>query len=155
MKKAIYLKTNRTEDFAYQNMERWLEIASLMDADCYILCDKEDIINQLEGKFLLLEGVQFIRSIKSEELKAIVDNIAVESWHNAAYAHLTTFVHAGQTGYDAFWNIDADDTQFCLSAERTLEALEKTEQYAIQEGIDCFSLDMWRTKTFLIIGHSG
>lgn len=72
----------------------------------------------------------------------------MSSWRNAGFAHLTTFSHAKVNGFETAWNIDADDTQICLSPERTVEFLQAVESYAVEHAIDAFSLDMWRTYEF-------
>lgn len=146
IKKAVYLKINRKEEFAYRNLSRWIDIAFLMNADCYILCDDDQICNDIKNKIFLYHGITFIKSNKEKWSKNVVEHIANRNWVNAAYAHLTTFLHAKENGYDKFWNIDADDTQICLSINRIVESLSCVEEYAELHKINCFSLDMWRTE---------
>ncbi len=54
-------------------------------------------------------------------------------------------MHAKENGFKAFWNIDADDTCFCLSPKRMTELLSTTEHYACSNNIHIFSLDMHRS----------
>ncbi|MDE6435800.1 MAG: hypothetical protein K2L07_16440, partial [Lachnospiraceae bacterium] len=144
--KAFYLKINRSEDFALRNLSRWIDAAYLAKADCYIVCDREDLVEKIKDTILLSGSAEFIKSGKSADMETIVNQIASRNWINAAYAHLTTFWHAEDMGYDYFWNIDADDTQLCLSADRTQELFQCVESYAEENSIDCFSLDMWSSR---------
>lgn len=148
MRKAFYLKINRDETFAYRNLERWIEVACLFGADCYILCDQQRIKKTIIEKNILLGKIVFISSDRNAESEKIAHNIVIDKkWFNAALAHMTTFWNADANGYDYFWNIDADDTFVCLSAERIKELFALCEDYAEKHQIDCFSLDMWRTVT--------
>lgn len=145
-KKAIYLKINRCEEFAMRNLSRWIDVSYLMDADCYILCDDDFIVEKINDELLLSDMCYFIKSDKGLWSTKIVESIANRNWKNAAYAHLTTFIHAKDNEYTEFWNIDADDTMICLTVDRIKELLENVESRAKANNIDCFSLDMWRTK---------
>lgn len=148
MRKAFYLKINRDEAFAYRNLERWIEVSCLFEVDCYILCDRQKIKDEIIQKDILLGETTFINSDRNAENERIAQNITTEEkWLNVALAHMTTFWDADKNGYDYFWNIDADDTFVCLSVERIKELLMSCEAYAEEEQIDCFSLDMWRTVT--------
>lgn len=146
MKNAVYLKVNRNEEFALRNLSRWIDVSILLNADCYILCDNPELNKIIKTDCMFSYKCNFIESNKGEEAKEIVCNIANKNWADAAYAHLTTFIHAAELGYDYFWNIDADDTMICLSTDRILEMLRKVEGYVIENNTDIISLDMWRTK---------
>lgn len=146
MNKAIYLKINRKEEFAFRNLSRWVDAAYLMNRDCFIICDSEEIRQKIQEEILLSKYCSFITSDKSEINSKIVKNIANGTWENAALAHITTFSDAIRHKCDFFWNIDADDTFLCLSIDRMVELLQQVEDYVEQNGIDCFSLDMWRSK---------
>jgi hypothetical protein len=113
-RKAMYLKVNRCEEYAIKNLSRWIDAAYLIDADCYIICDNEELESKIREKILFYTDVIFLKSINSEQLDYIVNNIANRNWINAAYAHLTTFLHARDKCW-GFWNIDAGDTINCLS----------------------------------------
>ena len=145
MKKAIYLKTNRIEDWAIDNLHIWMKIAVSLEYDAYIICDNDHLCDLISG-MEFSENFTIIRSIRDQEVKPIVEKVTVPRWHKAAYAHLTTFFHAKKMGYDWIWNIDADDTLFCLPIDRVVDCLKQVEEYAIEKRIDCFSLDMWYSK---------
>lgn len=94
-------------------------------------------------KSFMQNKVSFIEtSWKNEKIGNIVKTIANRRWSKAAFAHLTTFAHAQSNGYSSFLNIDADDTCFCLKPERVVECLKKVENYARNNNIKLFSLDM-------------
>jgi len=145
---ALYLKIDKGSRLAMENLGRWMNVAFLMTGDCYILCDRDDIIPLIRDT-LVYPDVTFLKSEReSEETVSIVKGaIPPDGMVNAGFAHLTTFLHAGNREYDFFWNIDADDTQFCLSAERTVELLECAGNYAAENELDCFSLDMHTSRT--------
>ena len=145
--RAFYLKVNRKEPFALKNLSRWIDAAYLMNADCYIICDDDDLKAQIIESLLLYSEVRFIKSHVNKELQFIVDSIANRNWKNAAYAHLTSFWDSKERGYKFFWNIDADDTRMCVSIDRMVEILKTVEDYAESNKIECFSLDMWRSET--------
>lgn len=147
MKKAFYLKTNRRERWAIQNLSRWLDVAYLMNADCYIVCDNDELKKQIEDELLLYSNPIFIKSIKNDELKYVVDRITTKNWENAAYAHLTTFYDAKEKGYTCFWNIDADDTRMLVTVDKITQILLSAELVARNKNVNCFSLDMWTSAT--------
>ncbi len=143
---AFYLKINRQEDFALKNLSRWIDVSFLMRADCIIVCDSEELRKRIQNHLLIYSDIRYIKSEKTGPLSYIVDHIANRNWVNASYAHLTTFWHANGK-YKKFWNIDADDTRFCVSIKRQAEILKCAQEYAQANDIDCFSLDMWRSET--------
>ncbi|MGN0429845.1 MAG: hypothetical protein ACI4E2_07280 [Acetatifactor sp.] len=147
---VFYLKLNRLMDYSIRNMQVWINAISLYeDAIVYVLCDNEKLIERIcnEVDFHNIEP-SFLKSIKRDCDRELIEVISVPRWHNAAYAHLTPFIHAKQNQYRYFWNIDADDTMFALSAERLKESLVNVEKYAEENDIDLFSLDMWRSRSY-------
>lgn len=147
---VYYLKLNRLIDYSIRNLQVWVDVISKMpNSEVIILCDNENLIKRikLEVDFKELEPV-YLKSIKLKEHYALIESISVPRWYNAAYAHLTTFIHAKENQIKKFWNIDADDTVICLDAKRTCELLNSVEQKAEQENISLFSLDMWRSRTY-------
>lgn len=144
--KIFYLKINRNEGYTIRNLRHWLETISTYEyASYFIICDNL----QLENKVIMELGEDYpeikgrmLKSIIDEETKYIVEKVTNERWHMAGYAHISTFVHARNMAFDEFWNIDADDTRFCLKPARCRELLDEAERFAKSERIDCFSLDM-------------
>lgn len=147
MDKAFYLKVNRNEGYTLRNLRQWLAIVkSYGDSVAYyVVCDntllKERILNEFSGQYPEIKGA-ILGSIKNAESSYIVSNVTNKRWEMAGYAHITTFLHARDNDYKSFWNIDADDTRFCLDIERCKELLDAAEEYAKENKIDCFSLDM-------------
>lgn len=144
---VFYLKTNRSDEAALMCMQYWLNIANFMDADIYIICDKKEI------EYKLLKNVTFknqnIKFIKSavNPLKKIIKNICSKCWEKAGYAHLTTFYHSLKNGIHNYWNIDADDTTLLCRPSISAEIMQKVAQYADENEINAFSLDMWRSRS--------
>ena len=145
--KAFYLKINRKEEYALKNLSIWIDVSYLMQADCFVICDDEEIKKTVCDNLLLYRDIEFIRSEQNDSIQYIVGNIANRNWINAAYAHLTSFFHA-YGRYQHFWNIDADDTRFCVSINRIVEILNAVEDLAETNNYDCLSLDMWRSETY-------
>ena len=146
----FYLKVNRLIDYTLRNLQVWVNIiAEFGDAHAYILCDNEGLSNRIK-KEINFKGIswELLESCRDEKYSDLVNAISVTNWHNAAYAHLTPFIHARRNNYLEFWNIDADDTLFCASPERVVEMLQKARCYARKHDIDLFSLDMWRSRSY-------
>ena len=144
---VFYLKVNRVEGYTLRNLRHWLRIVDAYGINTfyYIICDNENlkkrILDEFSHEYPDMEK-RFLQSRFDEELKYITDRVTDQRWEKAGYAHLTTFMHAKELGHVRFWNIDADDTRFCLSADRCKQLLIAAEDYAIENNIDCFSLDM-------------
>lgn len=150
-KNVFYLKVNRIEGYTIRNLWQWMAtIEEYGDsAIWFVICDnnelKKKIITQLSVKYPDIEE-HFLTCIINDETTFIISRVTDERWKMAGYAHLTTFIHARDNHYYSFWNIDADDTKFCLSAKRTREMLLKAEEYALMNHIDGFSLDMHTSR---------
>jgi hypothetical protein len=144
---AFYLKINRNEGYTIRNLRHWLEIVREFgdSVDYYIICDNQElknkVVDEISGEFPEIQE-KFFGSIITEETSYIIKKVTNERWEMAGFAHISTFIHARDNGYDKFWNIDADDTRFCLNPIRCRELLHEAERYAIDNKVDCFSLDM-------------
>lgn len=147
---AFYLKINRIEGYTIRNLRHWLEIIQKFNntVDYYIICDnqilKDKVIDNLSDTFPQIKETM-MESIIDEETDYVIGKVTDERWKMAGFAHISTFIHARDNGYDRFWNIDADDTRFCLSPDRCRQLLLEAERYAVDKKIDCFSLDMHTT----------
>ncbi|MBQ9359726.1 MAG: hypothetical protein IJT96_01660 [Lachnospiraceae bacterium] len=147
---VFYLKVNRDTGYSLSNLRAWLDAASCMEGSTvYIVCDNESLWKKTEGILEEYQGME-VSLIGSDRetpaLKEIAERVIVPEWRNCAYSHLTTFFHSKENGYKEFWNIDADDTFFCVSKERLAEILNETKDYAMKHGMGCFSLDMWSSR---------
>ena len=147
---VYYLKVNRMERYSFKNLQYWIDILACIEENpiIYIICDSKDfeaeMYRQIDFKGLSYSVIESIK--KGEQIELIANNIANERWMNAAYAHLTTFFHAKDNDFEKFWNIDADDTCFCLTAERTAQLINAAREKADELQYDIFSLDMWYTR---------
>lgn len=148
-KYAFYLKMNNGSRLAMDNLSRWMNAVLLTEGDCYILCDRDDVIQKVKDMLTFPETVTFLKSERaSEETASITKGVIPQGGMvNACFAHLTTFLHARNQDYDFFWNIDADDTQLCMSVGRIAELLGHARDYAEKNKLDCFSLDMHMSRT--------
>lgn len=147
---VFYLKINRNERYTFRNLQHWVDIVeAIPESKYYILCDHEELKQEVLKQVVFRNsGAEFLESCKtSAQMTSVVTEITDERWRNAGYAHLTTFWHARKMGYSGFWNIDADDTCFCLAPERVCELLQTAEANAEEEKMDILSLDMWMTRT--------
>ena len=146
MNTVFYLKVNRYEGYTIRCLKRWIEIIKLFsDGQAYIVCDNDELKAWIEKAVDFGNlNYKYINSTGNKKIKEFIsDNIGILP--SAALAHLTTFEHAHNSGYPFFWNIDADDTRFCLSSERTKELLDSVKTFADDNYIQAFSLDMWTT----------
>lgn len=147
MKKAFYLKINRNREYAITNLSRWVDVSYLMEADCIIVCDDKSLEKRIKKELYIYREIEFIKSMKFDrEIEDLVVCTTSANWRNAGCAHMTTLKHA-ENKYDYFWNIDADDTRFCVSVNRKVEILKTIERIVQNRHIDCISLDMWRSIT--------
>ena len=147
---VYYLKMNRMETFAINCLQHWVDIIAATRGDhyIYVVCDKPEIDDKiLSTVYFWGIPVEFISSCRtSPELGFIVSHVANKTWANAAFAHLTTFLHAREHEYSEFWNIDADDTMVCLQAERVAQMLHTVQERANDDHLDMLGLDMWYTR---------
>jgi len=146
---VFYLKLNRCVDYSLRNLQVWINTISLYEeATVYLLCDNESLNDRIRKEISFKDiNYTFLYSIKRDEDEELMKSIAVPRWYNAGYAHLTPFIHSKEKEYTDFWNIDADDTLFCLPPDRIYDALREAEEYAKSKGVDLFSLDMWRSRS--------
>jgi len=146
---VFYLKLNRCIDYSIRNLQSWINMLKKYEGSIvYILCDNEALIERIKNEIRFDSVVcEYIKSIKREEDRDLMESVAIPRWYNAGYAHLTPFIHARQNGFERYWNIDADDTMFGLDSDRLFEALRRVEKYAETNEIDLFSLDMWRSRS--------
>ena len=145
---VFYLKVNRNEDYTFSCLQHWINTVEMMGADYYILCDKPKLERSILKRIVFPNSnIKFLKSCRDNNLKKYVDKIATKFWAKAAYAHLTTFLHAKNNGFQSFWNVDADDTTFTVMPEKCIQILKKAENYAKDNKIDAFSFDMWNSRT--------
>lgn len=109
----------------------------------YILCDRDVLTDKLKKEIRFPQNTKFIQSDRSsKDMLDISHGVLDDSWMKCGKAHLTTILHSKEMGYSGFWNIDADDTYFCLSSKRTYELLSQAVVSAQEKNQDITSLDM-------------
>lgn len=147
-KPIFYLKINRQEDYTFICLQHWIDVVSEMNNDYFILCDNEILKRNVYKKIIFPNSnIKFIKSNRGKYLQKLVKNIATKFWKKATFAHLTTFYHAKKNSFQNFWNIDADDTLFCMNIKTLVNHLKDIEKYADSNNIASFSLDMHRSRT--------
>ncbi len=146
---VYYLKINRKEEYTFPNLQKWMDvISSIPESKIYIICDELGLEDAVRNRVSHDQEIEFIESERTDpEVQSIIKGFSNERWENAGYAHITTFYHARQNGFDRFWNIDADDTFICLPHGRVVELLTNVEKKAVTDQIPLLSLDMWYSKS--------
>ncbi len=144
----FYLKVNRNEGYSVRNLRHWLDVVNQdADNDFIIICDNNDLKKRIIDNISDLSDENFIYSNRDDStLKEITVNNTSEFWHNASYSHLTTFYDAKERGLAEFYNIDADDTCFCLNADRVHQILVRARKDAIENDINAYSFDMSHSR---------
>lgn len=150
MRINYYFKVNTNTVTAVDILSCWVVACRLSgEGDCYLVCDNQGIIEGLHEKYsYLLNHFQIIPSDRESELSMLLgEKVLSDRWKPAGYAHLTTFLHARETGCDAFWNIDADDLFLALTPQRSCALLRSVQETARKKSIHAFSLDMHFSRT--------
>lgn len=139
MKIKAFLKINRTGASAIACLRHWLEI--FRDHETYILCDwaypfPQELTNAQRD---------YPRStiIDSDRSLTRYCGALKGAKHGMASANLTGFVYSQDS--DAFWMVDADDTQFLTYDFDLVRAkIRQAETVMHERGLDAFSLDFYR-----------
>jgi len=144
----FYLKINSESEFSLRCFMHWVRICETLSSDIFVVCDKEQLKNTVTT--LLSDNgyykpCKFIESYR-KQLRSACEDILSPNWFNAGSALLTPFVHAKEMGFSSFWNIDADDTIMFASPQVCAKILKKAEEYANEQQLDVFSLDMWYSQ---------
>lgn len=144
---AFYLKVNRDACYTLDCLHRWLAVAERMNAAVIIICDNPKLEKRIfRNTWIKDTNLQFITSAR-RPFRGFINNVASKHWQNAACAHLTSLLHARESGFNRFWNIDADDTLFLCSEDAIISLLKQAQVYAETNNIHLFSLDMWKSFT--------
>ena len=60
---VFYLKINRRETYTKHNLQRWIDAISLMDdSRVFILCDNDDLQDEILSRVKLNVDYEFIKS---------------------------------------------------------------------------------------------
>lgn len=143
------MKVNFLAPFVFRNVQRWVDAFEGAKGVRYFLVYNSESVKAALEKAVRFQGnmAGFIPIDKSEAAKKVVRNTCKDNWYNAAFMHLTPFFHAVSNGIEDFWSIDADVCHICLSGQRTWKMLSNAAEYAVKQGIDLFSLDIWQSST--------
>jgi hypothetical protein len=139
IKTKAFLKINRAGASAFACLRHWLEI--FREHETYILCDwntpwPTDLISAQRD----YPASQIIASDRS--LVEYCTGLKGAK-HGMAAANLTGFQHSQDA--DAFWMIDADDTQFLTyDFDLVRKKISKTEHVMQDQKFHAFSLDFYR-----------
>lgn len=149
--RVFYLKVHRVHSTSFLCIQHWLDIAHELNAFCYFVCDNKEMeIAIYEKNLFHNDRFRFISS-DQKTLKPVIEKLlhdGEDKWKRIAAAMLTPFVHADEHNYCSSYNIDADDIEILLRPELIAKAFIKAENYATENNLNCFNLDMFVSKTF-------
>ena len=131
-KLVFYLKVNsRTYNVSLPCLQSWLNIVNEMKGDFYLLCDDDGLEQRiLENIVFETSEIKVIHSNRSK-FKKQIKNICSPRWVNAAYAHISVYLHAQKHGIREFWNIDADDTMIFAPSKNIAKFLENSKKFVL------------------------
>ena len=141
---VFYLKINRSETENLNIFWHWVKIVDAIGADYFVLVDSESVRTSIEQLYIengYTTQPKFITSYR-DKLCKICEGLFDDYWLNVAYSHLTPIIHAIENNFGCFWGIDADDTVLCASPHDCCLLLEEARQFALNNQINLFSLDM-------------
>jgi hypothetical protein len=134
-----FLKINRTGPSSIACLRHWLEI--FRNHNTYILCDWP----QPWPQELISAQQDYPQSkiISSDRSLTEYCGALKGAKHGMASANLTGFTYSQNA--DAFWMIDADDTQFLTyDFDLIRQKVQRAEQVFQEQLYDAFSLDFYR-----------
>lgn len=151
--RIFYLKVNRETDTAYNSIQQWVDIAKEMNSFIYFVCDNErfrkhiyNIIKFHNDNFRFIESDR--KTLKPEISKLFHNTQNYKHWQRVAYSMFTPFLDAAKNNYAITYNIDGDDLILCAPPEKISEALKTAEEYAINNNLDLFNLDLFVSRTY-------
>jgi hypothetical protein len=139
MKAKAFLKINRPGASAIACLRHWLEV--FRDHETYILCDWT---YPFPPEFVSVQRDHpSVKIIDSDRSLIEYCGALKGAKHGMATANLTGFVYSKDA--DAFWMVDADDTQFLIyNFDVVRTKILRAEQVLQERSLDCFSLDFYR-----------
>lgn len=139
MKSKAFLKINRQGPSAIACLRHWLEIFRYHET--YILCDWDYPF----PPELTAAQRDYPNSIIIDSDRRLTEYCGglKGAKHGMATANLTGFAYSQDA--DAFWMVDADDTQFLVYDFDMLRTkIKRAEEIMADQGYDAFSLDFYR-----------
>ena len=139
VKVKAFLKINRPGASAISCLRHWLEI--FKHHETYILCDwAYPFPPELTAAQRDYPGITIIESDRS--LVEYCGGLKGAK-HGMATANLTGFIYSKNA--DAFWMVDADDTQFLVyDFDLIRKKIYRAEEIFQEKNYDAFSLDFYR-----------
>ncbi len=137
---SAFLKIDRMDAHGIHCLRFWLEL--FKNHETYILCDRAET-DMLKTCMLDYPDAKLIASIRASIMPSLRELKGAK--RNMACANITGFeIARGRT--DAFWMIDADDTQFLTHRWAALdEKFRSAERHLAENKLDGFSLDFYST----------
>ncbi len=151
--RVFYLKVHRAHTTSTDCVQQWVNIADKMDAFIYFVCDNPKMQREISRNVIFLnDNFEFIKS-DSRSIKKHINTLlkGVEKsklWRRIAFSMMTPFTHAAKNNYKLSYNIDADDIMILVNPELISKAFILAENYAAENNLDLFNLDMFLSKTF-------
>jgi hypothetical protein len=141
--KKIFLKYNkdpRENPSSLHCLNFWLTVFA--DRDVYIICDIFDPTLKFPKQFTDYSSCKFINS--NYALSEPINHLLVSKrWRNVAASNLSCYEKSES---EPFWLIDADDTLFItFDVSLIKEKIKLAEHYFLENKLDGFSLDFYRT----------
>lgn len=147
-KKSIcFLKVNRNSDYTIISLKQWISAITLLGKNYIIICDNNKLKKKINKEIQFSKNYLGIIPSYRKELIQYVEKTISTRWKKAALAQLSCFYYANLNKIENFWNIDADDTMFCIESEKLEDILYNAEYYATHNNINALSLDMWYSRT--------
>ena len=149
--RVVYLKVNRISDYLIPSVKNSVEIIKcLPDTKIFFICDNQAVKTWIEQAVDLSKlDCEWIPSQRNDpDMKFLIDKVTSPEWHNAGFAHMTTFWHARENHFENFWNLDADDFRFFDPPEKVAKMFTEVERFATEKQIKILSMDMWTTLSY-------
>ena len=149
--RIVYLKVNRFSDYLIPSVKNSVAILQLLpDTKIFFICDNMGVRKWIEDEVDLSKlDFEWIPSQRDDpDMKLFIDKVTAPNWHNAGFAHMTTFWHARENHFENFWNMDADDFRFFDPPEKTAKMFTEVERFADEKKIKIFSMDLWPTISY-------
>ena len=137
----VFLKFNKDSMPSALCLRSWLEI--FQGYPVRIISDLYDVATASPPvEMAKVIGQARVINTDYELSKPFAHLLKVQRWHNVCASNLTCF-RANQS--EAFWLIDADDTQFLTEdVDMLRRKFVQAERYLRQNNLDGFSLDFYR-----------
>ena len=137
----VFLKFNKETMPSLICLRKWIEIFNGYPTT--IICDLYPVITgRPTAEMAPVIGTMPVINTEYGLSRPFAHLLKVQRWHNVCASNLTCFA---RNRSDAFWLIDADDTQFLTEDTEMLRTkFRSAERYLLDKNLDGFSLDFYR-----------